>query len=113
MLTLPQVFFEPNVRTELASVDDTVREIAAAGEFPPVPLRVVTGGLTPRSTLMSPGAVAARRAHQQELARLSPLGEQVIAHQSGHFPQLTEPDLVLAVLQELVSASMALQAASR
>jgi pimeloyl-ACP methyl ester carboxylesterase len=104
MLTLPEAFFEPNVHMELACVEDTVREIACAGEFPPVPLRVVTGGLTPKSALMSPAAVAARRAHQQELARLSPLGEQVIAQKSGHFPQLTEPELVLQVLADLLAA---------
>jgi pimeloyl-ACP methyl ester carboxylesterase len=102
---LPPVLFEANVRAELAWVDDTVREIAAAGEFPPVPVRVVTGGLTPRGAMLSPAAVAARRAHQQDLARLSPLGEQVIAQQSGHFPQLTEPGVVVEVLRELVAAA--------
>jgi pimeloyl-ACP methyl ester carboxylesterase len=101
MLTLPQVFFQPNLAVELACVEDTVREIASAGEFPPVPVRVVTGGLTPKSWMLSPGAVGARRANQQALARLSPLGEQVIAHKSGHFPQMTEPGLVLRVLREL------------
>ena len=90
VLELPQqLFLRGNVHAELHGVDDTVREIAAAGPFPPVPLRVVTGGLTPRGDAMSPAAVGARRAHQQELARLSPLGEQVIAQKSGHFPQLT------------------------
>ncbi len=103
MLTLPEAFFEPNVHAELACVDDLVREIESAGPFPDVPLRVITGGLTPRASLMSPGAVAARRANQQELARLSPRGEQVIAHGSGHFPQLTEPELVLDVLEELLA----------
>jgi pimeloyl-ACP methyl ester carboxylesterase len=43
--------------------------------------------------------------HQQELARLSPLGEQVIAHRSSHFPQLTEPELVLSVIAELAAAT--------
>ena len=105
VLTLPQVFFKPNVQTELASVEDTVREIAAAGDFPPVPVRVVTGGLTPRTWMMSPGAVGARRANQQALARLSPRGEQVIAQKSGHFPQMTEPGLVLRVLAELAAAA--------
>jgi pimeloyl-ACP methyl ester carboxylesterase len=103
MMALPEVLFEPNLHTELASVEDTVREIAAAGEFPAVPLRVVTGGLTPRSAQLSPGAVGAKRAHQQELARLSPAGEQVLAHQSGHFPQLTQPALVLSVLEEVIA----------
>lgn len=105
VLTLPQVLFKPNLASELACVEDTVREIEAAGPFPPVPLRVVTGGLTPRGWMMSPGAVAAKRANQQELVRLSPLGRQVIAHKSGHFPQMTEPRLVLRVLAELVAVS--------
>jgi pimeloyl-ACP methyl ester carboxylesterase len=105
MLTLPQVLFKPNLQTELACVRDTVREIEAAGPFPPVPLSVVTGGLTPKSWLMSPGALGAKRANQQELVRLSPLGEQVIAQKSGHFPQMTEPELVLRVLAELVAIS--------
>jgi pimeloyl-ACP methyl ester carboxylesterase len=105
VLTLPDLFFRPNVHKELACVEDTVVEIAAAGEFPPVPLRVVTGGLTPKSFLASPGAVGAKRANQQALARLSPLGTQVIAQQSGHFPQVSEPQLVLRVLQELVAAA--------
>jgi pimeloyl-ACP methyl ester carboxylesterase len=103
VLALPQVFFRRNLQGELAGLEDTVREVEAAGPFPPVPLRVVTGGLTPRGWVMSPAAVAAKRAHQQELVRLSPLGEQVIAQKSGHFPQLTQPDLVLRVLAELVA----------
>jgi pimeloyl-ACP methyl ester carboxylesterase len=108
MLTLPDVFFEPNVHAELASVHETASEIASAGEFPAVPVRVVTGGLTPRTWQVSPGAVGAKRAHQQELARLSPLGEQVIAQKSGHFPQLTEPELVLDVLDKLLEDVKAL-----
>lgn len=102
MLTLPDVFFEPNVHAELASVEESASEIASAGGFPEVPVRVVTGGLTPRTWQVSPGAVGAKRAHQQELARLSPLGEQVIAQKSGHFPQFTEPELVLDVLSKLI-----------
>jgi pimeloyl-ACP methyl ester carboxylesterase len=107
LLVLPPVFLRRNLHSELASVEETAREIEAAGPFPPVPLRVITGGLTPRGWRMSPGVVGAQRAHQQALARLSPLGEQVIAHQSGHFPQLTEPRLVLRVLAELVRVAHA------
>lgn len=103
LLTLPEALLRPNVERELASIDDTVAEIEAAGPFPEVPVRVVTGGLTPRAALLSPGAVGAKRANQQDLARLSPLGEHVIAHKSGHFPQLTEPELVLDVLRDLLA----------
>lgn len=101
-LGLPQPLFRTNLHGELACMEETAREIAAAGEFPPVPLRVVTGGLTPRAWMLSPAAVGARRANQQALTRLSPLGEQVIAQRSGHFPQLTQPRLVLRVLEELL-----------
>lgn len=105
VLALPQAFFRGNLHGELDGVEETVREIEAAGPFPPVPLRVVTGGLTPRGWVMSPAAIAAKRAHQQELVRLSPLGEQVIAQKSGHFPQVTQPELVLRVLEELVAVT--------
>jgi len=104
VLEVPQRLFQRNVHAELQSVERLAREVATAGAFPAVPLRVVTGGLTPRAWLLSPGAIGAKRAHQQELARLSPMGQQVIAHKSGHFPQLTEPDLVLRVLEDLVEA---------
>jgi pimeloyl-ACP methyl ester carboxylesterase len=102
---VPQLFLRANVQAELACADQIAQEIADAGEFPSVPLRVVTGGLTPRAPSASPAVLGAKRAHQQELARLSPLGEQVIAHKSGHFPQLTEPEVVLAVLEELVATA--------
>lgn len=99
---LPELFLRANVEVELACADDIAREIASAGPFPPVPLRVVTGGLTPRGSQASAVTAGAKRAHQDELARLSPHGEQVLAHKSGHFPQLTEPQLVLDVVRALV-----------
>lgn len=101
LLALPQQWFRANLHSEIACVARTVDEIAAAGPFPPVPLAVVTGGQAPPAWMMSPAAVGAKRAHQQELARLSPLGEQVIAQRSGHFPQLSEPALVLDALRAL------------
>lgn len=101
MLALPQKMLRANLHSEVESVPEIVREIANAGPFPDIPLAVVTGGKAPPAWMMSPAAVGARRAHQQDLARLSPRGEQVIAHRSGHFPQITEPDLVLQVLRNL------------
>jgi pimeloyl-ACP methyl ester carboxylesterase len=107
VLTLPEVFFKPNLHRELATVGETVQEIASAGAFPQVPVRVITGGLTPKAAMVSPGVLGAKRANQQALARLSPHGEQVIAQKSGHFPQLTEPGVVLHVLEELVATCCA------
>jgi hypothetical protein len=45
MLTLPEVFFEPNVRGSWRAWRTRCGEIESAGPFPDVPLRVVTGGL--------------------------------------------------------------------
>jgi pimeloyl-ACP methyl ester carboxylesterase len=105
LLSLPQERFRSNLEAELACIDETVAQLEAAGSFPEVPLAVVTGGQAPPVTLLSPAAAGARRAHQQELARLSATGEQVIAQRSGHFPQLSEPGLVLEVLERLMVRS--------
>jgi hypothetical protein len=103
---LPQWLFKANLRSEIDSVDQIAAEIEAAGPFPPVPVSVITGGGSPPKWLMSPQALQLRRAHQQQLGRLSPRGEQVIAQRSGHFPQLTEPRLVLGELTRLVERSL-------
>jgi pimeloyl-ACP methyl ester carboxylesterase len=101
VLSLPQWLFKANLHSEIESVGRIVDEIASAGPFPPIPVAVISGGMTPAKWLMSPAALQARRAHQEELARLSRHGEQVVANRSGHFPQLSEPELVLDVLRRL------------
>lgn len=103
VFALPKRLFRANLHSEIESVGQLVDEVSAAGAFPPIPVSVVTGGSRPPQWLMSPAALQARRSHQHELARLSPQGEQVIAGKSGHFPQLTEPALVLEVLRRLVA----------
>lgn len=102
VFSLPQRLFRANVHAEIEWVAETVDEIAGAGPFPDIPLTVITGGANPPKWLMSPAALQARREHQRDLARLSPQGEQVIAPGSGHFPQLTEPGLVLDALRALL-----------
>lgn len=103
VFSLPQWIFRANVRAEIECAAHTADEIAAAGPFPAIPVAVVTGGKNPPKWLMSPAMLHARRERQWELARLSPRGEQVIAARSGHFPQVTEPQLVLQVLQRLIA----------
>jgi pimeloyl-ACP methyl ester carboxylesterase len=95
LFALPQQMFRANLHSEIGWIDETVRQIDAAGPFPGVPLVVVTGGRDPPGWLVPPAALRIRREHQRDLARLSPRGEQVIAAGSGHFPQLSEPRLVL------------------
>ena len=77
----------------------------AAGPFPPVPMAVITGGAPPPKWIMEAEALQARLRHQRELAHLSPHSEHVVARNSGHFPQLSEPGVVLEVLGRLVAAA--------
>jgi len=111
VLSRPQRLFEANLHSEIESVAHVMEEIASAGPFPPVPVAVISGGASPPKWLMPPEAVRARRAHQAELARLSPHAEHVVAQRSGHFPQLTEPGLVLDVLRRLAQRAVARAAA--
>jgi len=105
LFALPQKLFRGNLHAEVDWIDATVRELAAAGPFPDVPLTVITGGNTPPRWLMPPEALRIRRANQADLARLSPQGRQVIAEKSGHFPQLTQPELVCRELARLAALS--------
>ena len=86
---------------EVDVVDQTLRQIAAAPPFPDVPLVVVTG--TKRMRFVPGVAFAAHLAHQARLADLSPRGRQVFAPNSGHFPQLNDPEIVLDAIREVVA----------
>ncbi|HYF18606.1 MAG TPA: alpha/beta hydrolase [Ramlibacter sp.] len=101
-LSAPQQWLRPNLRAEMDWIDATAREVEGAGAFPPVPLAVVTGGREPPRWLVPEAALRIKRDHQRALALLSPHGRQVIAPGSGHFPQLTQPELVLEVLRSVV-----------
>jgi pimeloyl-ACP methyl ester carboxylesterase len=78
-------------------------ELAAAPPFPAVPLRVVTGTKPAMAWATKPELLQARAAHQRALAALSPLGRQVLAGRSGHFPQFSEPELVVATVLALLA----------
>lgn len=112
VLRQPRKLVRPNLHAEVQALAETVRQVECAPPFPHVPLTVVTGGRTPPVALMSPVAAGARRAHQQELVRLAPHARHVIAQRSGHFPQLTQPRLVLDELAQLVARARAFAGAA-
>lgn len=101
VLSVPQRIFRANLHSEMDWIDATAREVEAAGPFPPVPLAVVSGGQAPPKWLAPPEQLRIKREHQLALATLSPRGRQVIAARSGHFPQLTEPRVVLDAVREV------------
>ena len=84
----------PRGLDEVDNVAETVRQIGAAPSFPDVPLVVVTGGK--RMRMVPDTAFAAHQEAQRDRVTLVPNGRQVIAEGSGHFPQLHEPEVVIA-----------------
>jgi pimeloyl-ACP methyl ester carboxylesterase len=105
VLQLPEWIFADNLHSEVAALGHIVEEVESAGPFPPVPVAVITGGMPPPRWIMPTDALRARIEHQRQLAKLSPHSEHIVAKKSGHFPQLSEPDLVLDVLERLVRRS--------
>lgn len=88
---------------ELRNELETVRDIAEAPAFPPVPLTVVSGTRALPRLLVPRALVRERERTQLGLAALSPLGERIEARRSAHFPQLSEPELVLDALRRLLA----------
>lgn len=92
----------PHPWAETEQLETGLAQLEAAPPFPPLPLYVVSGAryalawATPRAQL------EARARHQRDLVGLSPLGRQIIAGRSGHFPQFTEPELVRAVIGDAI-----------
>jgi hypothetical protein len=95
----------PDPNAESQHIHSTVSELRLAPPFPCIPLIVVIGGKPPMAWIRARHVLAARAEHQRELVHLSPLGKQVSAARSGHFPQFTEPELVVAVVEEAANSS--------
>ncbi len=89
----------PRGLDEIDNIAETVRQIRTAPPFPDVPLVVVTGGR--RMRMVPDAAFAAHQEAQRGRVALSPQGRQVIAHESGHFPQLQEPAVVAGAIREV------------
>lgn len=90
----------PRGLDEVDHVAESVRQIATAPPFPDVPLVVVTGGK--RMRMVPEAAFVAHQHAQRDRAALAPRGRQVIAAASGHFPQLHDPEVVIAAIQDVV-----------
>lgn len=91
-----------NAFSEVGHVRATVTEIQAFSVFPDIPISVIAGGKPAFAWFMPKSIKEERMKHQKELLKLSRQGSVVIAKNSGHFPQLTEPDLVIQEIKRLL-----------
>lgn len=85
---------------EVNFVKQTVSQIQQVSSFPDIPVYVITGGKENR--MMPEEARQKRLENQLELLSISPKGKHIIAVKSGHFPQLTEPKVVIATIKDAV-----------
>lgn len=94
-----EIRFDPYRYSEDDAVLETLRQIEAAGNFPPIPVAVVTG--SKKMPLVPQASFALHLHYQKELATLSPDAHQMIAEGSGHFPQISEPQLVVRAIKDV------------
>lgn len=85
---------------EVHFVKETIEQINNHKTFPEIPLYVITGGKANR--LIPKEALKRRQENQLELLLLAKHSKQVLAKESGHFPQLTEPRIVIDTIQQAV-----------
>ena len=91
-----------HANSEAEWIDSTVAEIKAAGEFPAIPVAVVTG-IKPMP-FVPKEAVETHLCFQKQFADYSPLFKGYEASNSSHFPQLSEPEIVIMAIKESLNA---------
>jgi pimeloyl-ACP methyl ester carboxylesterase len=85
---------------EVNFVKETVNQIYQLDSFPEIPVYVITGGQENR---MMPEEVRKKRIENQlELLLLSRNSKHILAEKSGHFPQLSEPNVVIDTITDCV-----------
>jgi pimeloyl-ACP methyl ester carboxylesterase len=97
-LSIFDAFFPSRQWSEVHYVEQTAAQIEQSGPFPEIPLLVLSGSKKP--PFMSDQAYEIRRNNQLDLVRLSRMGKHILAARSGHFPQMTEPELVIQAIRE-------------
>ena len=85
---------------EVHFVKETVNQIQQIDAFPEIPVFVITGG---KENRMMPEDIRKKRLENQlELLTLSKNSKHIIAGKSGHFPQLSEPSVVIEAIKDCV-----------
>jgi pimeloyl-ACP methyl ester carboxylesterase len=96
--------------TDLDLSASQVREATAVSPLRPLPLVVLSRGQVMQMPADLPGGLTGEGleqawiAEQDRLADLLPDARHVIAHESEHYVQLQQPELVIAAVREVVAA---------
>lgn len=94
-------FLSPHKKfNEVHFVKETVNQIQQIDAFPEIPLIVLTGG---KENRMMPENVRKKRLQNQlDLLTMTKNNKHIIAEKSGHFPQLSEPAVVIEAIKDCV-----------
>ena len=100
-LNLIDKWFDRYVHSEDENLTTTVAQIQRADNLPDIPISIVSG--QKKMPFVPPAAFAMHQAYQQKLLDLSPHAKQYLCHNSGHFPQITEPEIVISSIVEIMA----------
>lgn len=89
---------DPFKYSEDEMIDESLMQIAHAGSFPEIPVCIISG--TQKLPLVPAASFELHCKYQQEFLRLSPLAEYHPLGNSGHFPQISEPEAVAAIINQ-------------
>jgi pimeloyl-ACP methyl ester carboxylesterase len=88
------------VRDEFKAADTSQKQAQAAGPLPDVPVILLTGMST--DNFRTPELLAVWLNLHKEWLKKIPHGKHVLAQNSGHFIQTSEPELVVNAIREIV-----------
>jgi pimeloyl-ACP methyl ester carboxylesterase len=86
--------------SEDESIDETINQINSAAHFPNVPVAVVSGAK--KMPFVPVKAFEVHQEYKAKLLGLSSKSSQYLCRESGHFPQITEPQKVIAAIRKTV-----------
>jgi pimeloyl-ACP methyl ester carboxylesterase len=93
--------FDQYKYSEDECISQTVAQIKNAEPFPSVPVAVVSG--EKKMPFVSQEEFTLHQDYQLALLKLSPHSTHYLCNQSSHFPQITEPDKVISVIQSTLT----------
>lgn len=86
--------------SEDENIEKSISQIKAAGDFPEIPIAVVSG--QKRMPFVPQSAFELHQKYQSELLALSPLSKHYVCKNSGHFPQISEPERVITAVSDIL-----------
>lgn len=78
-------------------IKETLEQIEKSGSFPNIPIAIVSG--TKKMPFIPQESFNIHLYYQKMLLDLSPHSKQYLCHKSGHFPQITEPEIVTKAIE--------------